>query len=91
MDRQIEIITRKRIARDKLFAELERRLARIAATLETKTIIGCDSTPSVTPTDGRLEVLGQAKSNCTTGPLEDVVIPRRARRRKNPCGGTMGV
>ena len=91
MDRQIEIITKLRIARDKLFAVLERRLARIAATIETKTIIGDNSAASDGSDNGGLAILGTEEPNCAARKLADLAVPRRTRSRKNSCSGTMGV
>lgn len=91
MDRQIEIITKRRIARDKLFAVLERRLARIAATIEVKTIVGNNTRASTSTSDRGLEVLGASKPNCAARKLADVAVPRRPRGGKNSRSSTVGV
>lgn len=90
MEPNSENIADRRAARDKLFAVLERRLARLTATMETKAIGGTIVISPVGAADGGLEILGAPVPASASRKLEDVVVPRRPRRRQNPSRSRMG-
>ncbi len=90
METNSDKISQRRAARDKLFAVLERRLSRINAYTETKSIVRRGSASSDKNVDRGLAVLGAADATSAKRKLADMALPRRSRSRQNARSSRMG-
>lgn len=90
MENHFDIISKRRAARDKLFAVLERRLSRINRALETKTLIEEAFRQKAANPDGGLALLGKGKPASTNGKLADMAVSGRQGCGQNPRRRRMG-